>query len=204
MTQWFGERGGVLCHLSSFPLERYEKFIGVGVDTEVVKFNPEVKRDTFLFDFPASASVKSWRDHFRLDIFLEARTRLRNYRFLGAGDAEAPIKEYFDEWVCYGKTHKDFVRSLAGCVAFVPGWPEAMGLAVCEAQVAGVYVVHRPNYINPEVLCPGAGLPYEDAESLVAALQEALVRDPAGIAARAAEKFNFIKVARRVKEAIEL
>src|SRR5262245_6744358 len=92
MTQWFGKRGGVLCHLSSSLLEPYEKFIGIGVDSEVVKFDPWIKRDTFLFDFPASASMKSWRDYCRLDVFLEARARLPNYRFLGAGEAVRAVE----------------------------------------------------------------------------------------------------------------
>lgn len=204
MTQWFGKHGGVLSHLSSFPLEPYEKFIGVGVDTEVLKFDPQVERDTFLFDFPASASVKSWRDYFHLDVFLTARARLRDYRFLGMGDAPAHIKEHFDEWVCYGKTHGDFVRSFARCAAFVPGWPESVGLAVCEAQVAGACVVHRSGDVNPEVLCPAAGILYGDGESLLAALQEALLRSPLEIAAQAEEKFDFVKVAQRVREAIGL
>jgi hypothetical protein len=204
MTQWFGERGGVLSHLSSFPLEPYEKFIGVGVDTEVVKFNPHVKRNTFLFDFPASQTVQSWRDCFRPDVFSVARAKLRNYRFLGMGDAPAHIKDHFDEWVGYGQSHGDFVRSFAGCAAFVPGWPELPGLAVCEAQVAGACIVHRLRDINPEVLCPTAGILYQDGESLAAALQESLSRDPKEIAAQAEERFDFVKVAQRVKEAIGL
>lgn len=204
MTQWFGERGGVLSHLSSFPLEPYEKFIGVGVDTEVLKFNPRVERDTFLFDFPASATMKSWRDYFRLDVFLTARARLRGHRFLGMGEAPAHIREHFDEWVCYGKTHEDFVQSFTGCAAFVPGCAESLGLSVCEAQITGACVVHRPREAHPEVLCPAAGILYEDGESLVAALQESLARDPREIAAQAEEKFDFVTVAQRVREVIGL
>lgn len=203
--QWFATRGGVLCHVADRELEPYEHWIGLGVDTDVVRPSPQ-RRDAVLFDFPRSSS-RDAADQFDPTALDAARERLEGCRFIGSGPADSPLADSFDEWIAYGTPHSVYVeRAFRGVFAFVVGWIESMGLAVAEAQVAGAAVVSSPGELRQWMVCPSAGVQYDraDASSLAAALEEARRRDHRAIAAEAADKFDFAKVVGRVRAATGL
>lgn len=120
MHEWFGARCGVLVHLSWNSLEKYDHLIGIGVDTEVVRFRPEQIRNAIVFDF---RNVQAWK-HFRPELLSTLRDALPGCRFLGSAPKDCPVKESFDGWVGYGEEHSSYVRVFKGCAAFIPGWVE--------------------------------------------------------------------------------
>ncbi len=200
--EWFAKRGGVLCHLAVGNLRRREHWIGVGVDTEVVKPSTG-PRETVLFDFPRSSSEDA-AAQFNPVSLRNARVALPGCRFVGTGPADSPLRAEFDEWIPYGMPHPLYVeRVFRGVFAIVVGWDESMGLAIAEAQVAGAAVVFVPSEIKHWMLCPSAGIEYDrqDVASLAYALEEARIRDNRAIAAEAADKFDFVKVVERVRAA---
>ena len=177
--EWFATRGGVLCHVADRELEPYEHWIGLGVDTDVVRPSPQ-PRDAVLFDFPRSSS-RDAADQFDATALGAARERLEGCRLIGSGPADSPLADSFDEWIAYGTPHSVYVeRAFRGVFAFVVGWIESMGLAVAEAQVAGAAVVSSPGELRQWMVCPSAGVQYDRAAatSLAAALEEARERDP--------------------------
>jgi hypothetical protein len=201
--EWFAKRGGILCHLTDGRLSRREHWIGVGVDTEIVKPRTGSRR-TALFDFPRSSS-RDAAALFNTEALWAARKRLPGCRFVGTGPADSPLREAFDEWIPYGLPHADYVeRTFRGVLAVVVGWNESMGLAIAEAQVAGAAVVFVPPEMKSWMLCPSAAIEYDRADpaSLADALEEARSRDHLSIAAEAAEKFDYAKVVERVRAAI--
>jgi hypothetical protein len=205
MTEWFGARGGVLCHLADRAMESYERHIGVGVDLDVVRFDPEATRNTIVFDFPVSSTVDQWRTKFDLDLVDRIRARYPGSRVVGTGEAHSPLRSHFDRWIPYRTPHPEYVKAtFGGCAAFVPGHVESMGLAACEAQVAGACIVYRPGYVKAEVLCNSADLPFTNEDELIAALGSALASNGASIAHEAAERFDYRRVAMRAKEATGL
>jgi hypothetical protein len=202
MHEWFAARGGVLVHLSWNPLEKHHHIIGVGVDTEVVRYRPEEIRNVIVFDFPSSKRVQAWKA-FRPQLLRVLRDALPGCRFVGTGPADAPNRECFDAWVPYGEEHSSYVRTFRGCAAFVPGWPESMGLAAAEAQVAGACIVCPRGYVHEELVCPRANKMYDGGdETFVQALQESLAQDAKQIVREASEKFDMIACAWRVRRAI--
>jgi hypothetical protein len=201
MHEWFGARGGVLVHLSWNSLEKYDHLIGIGVDTEVVRFRPEQIRNTIVFDFQ---TVQAWKQ-FRPELLPMLRDVLPGCRFLGSGPKDCPVKESFDGWVAYGEAHSSYVRVFNGCAAFIPGCAESMGLPVAEAQVSGACIVYPHGYIHKELICPSANKIYDGTkESLVQALRESLMQNTEQIVREATERFDAIAWASRVRRAIGL
>jgi hypothetical protein len=182
-------------------MERYERHVGIGVDTEVVRFSAEVERRTVLFDFPLSRSGARWNEHFSIAGLERARRACPRARFVGSGEANSPARPYFDDWIPYGAPHPQYVKAFEGCAAFVPGHHESVGLALCEAQVAGAAVVYRRGFVHADVLCSGAGFPYDDDDELVVALDQALAGEGTVIAADAARRFDYSRVVERVRAA---
>jgi hypothetical protein len=200
--RWFGKRGGVLCHVKDGRLKRHEHWIGLGVDTDVVRPS-SLSRDAVLFDFPQSGN-RDAAAQFDATALRAFRKRLRGCRLIGTGPADSPLRNCFDEWIAYGTPHPVYVEhAYRGVFAFVVGWVEAMGLAVAEAQVSGAAVVYSAGDLRPWMICQSAGVQYDrdDVASLADALEEARRRDGPVIAAEAADKFDFAKVVERVRAA---
>ena len=219
MHEWFKARGGVLLHLSWNSAGTYEHATGLGVDTEVVRYDPEEIRNVIVFDFPSSQGVQSW-ENFRPELLWKLRDALPNCQFVGSGPRAAPIKERFDAWVPYGEQHSSYVRVFKGCAAFVPGRPESMGLTAAEAQISGACIVCPRGYIHDELICPAANKVYRGVypgsrrdksfiralgeRSFIRALQASLTQDPKEIVRQASIKFDAIGWAWRVRRAIGL
>ena len=198
MTDWFAARGGVLCHMREQPLEPWEHFIGLGVD-DVVRFDPTRDRRAIFFDFPTSARRDSSAS-FAAERLDTVRRAFPEHRLLGSGAAGSAIRDAFDEWLPYGQPHDEYVARFADCCAFVPGTPESMGLAIAEAQVAGMAIVAPDGWVKAEIVVPSARVADDD---LVRGLQRAAERDAARIAAEAGERFSPLAMARRALDAIE-
>lgn len=204
--EWFGERGGVLCHLADGELGKDERWIGLGVDAEVVRPGRPGRRDTVVFDFPFGA-VKDPAATFDRTWIEVVRQRSPAYRIVGTGRPDAPIRHLFDEWVPYGLSHATYVTRLYGrALALVVGWHESMGLGVAEAQVAGACVLSVEGQVRRSMLCEDAGISYDgsDPRSLADAVAEAANRDHGLICRRACEQFDFARVAERTRAAIGL
>jgi len=89
--EWFADRGGVLCHLPTQPMEAYEHWIGLGVDTELFGALPTGPRDRVLFDFPHGA----WGDsssHFDVGCIDFVRRALPDLIICGTGSPDSPVK----------------------------------------------------------------------------------------------------------------
>jgi hypothetical protein len=199
-TRWFADRGGLLVHLSSSFLGPKENYIGLGVDFESVYYDEAANRDGILFDFPGY----TWTT-FNAGAFQMVRRNLAGCRILAAGPPDATIKAEFDEWWDYGRSHKNFIKMYRGCAAFVPGWPESMGMAVAEAQLSGSAVIGRFGWVKREMLCSAAKINYSgDALCLSEAIQYALETNPEHIAAEARSLFDPVKMAMRVAVALGL
>lgn len=200
---WFAGRGGVLCHLPSPRLAPHERWIGLGVDAEVIRPAPDRPRNRVLFDAPglrASSEVEP-------AMIAALRHWLPEIRMAGSGPPNSPLRSAVDEWVDYGQTHTRYIRqALPGLLAFVPGASESLGLVIAEAQMAGACIVSAPGQIKDWMLCPEAAVSYEpdDVLSLAEALAEAATRDVVVIRDQAAAKFDFRAVAARTIEAIGL
>jgi glycosyltransferase involved in cell wall biosynthesis len=98
----------------------------------------------------------------------------------------------FDSWIDYGQPHATYVsRAFERPLAVVAGWPESMGMALAEAQVAGACIVASAHQVSHQVLVPDAAVDYEagDVASLARALRIAKTRDPARIRERARQHF---------------
>jgi len=204
MHEWFKVRGGVLVHLSWNSVEMDEYVTGLGVDTEVVRYDPREIRNVIAFDFPSGEHVQAWKD-FRPEFLRTLRDALPSCRFFGSGPRDAPIKDGFDVWVPYGEDHSSYVRFFKGCAAFVPGCPESMGLTTAEAQVSGACIVCPSGYIKEELICPAANKVYGGGdESFLQALKQSLIQDSKQIVREASEKFDAIAWAWRVRHAIGL
>ncbi len=202
--RWFAARGGVLCHAVDAHAERYEHWIGLGVDDRVVRPDPDGRRDHVLFDFPRSKSLNPAED-FDPSILAELRPQLPGWRLVGSGEPDAPIRDAFDGWIDYGTPHAEYVTAaFARAVAVVPGCEESLGLAIAEAQVAGACIVSSESQVRSEVLVPEAAVPYRagDPRSLVDALLEAGRRDPEQIRRQASERFDYAAVVTRTRAAI--
>ena len=204
MHEWFKARGGVLVHLSGNSVDANEHVTGLGVDTEVVRYDPEATRNVVVFDFPSGEHVEAWKD-FRPELLPTLRDALPSCRIIGSGPADAPIRDVFDTWVPYGEEHPCYVRLFKGCAAFVPGCAESMGLAAAEAQVSGACIACPRGYINEELVCPAANKMYRGGDrSLVRALRRALTQDPEQIVREASRKFDMLAWAWRVRRAVGL
>jgi len=203
---WFiATGGGVLCHLPDVKLERHEKWIGVGVDLDVVPA-PLGPSDRILFDFPQS-STEDAAPMFDIRVLDTVRARLNGCVIAGSGPADAPVRGAFDEWVAYGQEHTTYVRAaFHNLFAFVPGLDESMGLSLAEAQAAGASIVFSGSQVRESMLCPEATVHYRagDPDSLAHALIEARTRDRERIRAQAADHFDFAAVAARTRAAIGL
>ena len=197
MSDWFARRGGVLCHLREWPLAPFERYVGLGVGDDV-RYDPTRPRRAVLFDFPRSTTIDTSRGFARerLDAVRRAHP---GCRLLGSGPADSPIRDAFDAWIPYGQAHADYVAHFAGCLAFVPGCQESMGLAIAEAQVAGAAIVAPPGWVKAEMLVPAAAVIDED---LVGGIARAAARDGTEIAREAAERFSATAMAERVLAAI--
>jgi hypothetical protein len=203
--EWFARRGGLLVHLDDANRSAAEHWIGVGVDTEVVR-PVRGPRDTVLFDFPRSKSKDAAAD-FDVSALDVVRARLPGCRLVGTGHADSPVRSAFDEWVPYGQPHAAYVaRAFRGTFAVVPGWSESVGLAMAEAQVAGACVVSRDGELKPEMLCTEAAAPYEydNPSSLASALEGAKRRNAGRIAREARDRFDYAQVVARTRRAIGL
>jgi hypothetical protein len=113
----------------------------------------------------------------------------------------------FDSWIDYGQPHATYVsRAFERPLAVVAGWPESMGMALAEAQVAGACIVASAHQVSHQVLVPDAAVDYEagDVASLARALRIAKTRDPARIRERARQHFAFDNVVARTRAAIGL
>jgi hypothetical protein len=201
---WFAARGGVLCHTVDANAERYEHWIGLGVDAHVVRPDPHGRRDHVLFDFPRSRNVDpaSHFDPATLDV---VRACVPGWRLVGSGEPDAPVRAVFDEWIDYGTAHTEYVSAaFSRAVAVLPGCAESLGLALAEAQVAGACVVSSEGQVRAEVLVPEAAVSYRtgDARSLAGALLEAGRRDHGLIRRQASERFDYAAVAARTRAAI--
>jgi hypothetical protein len=205
--EWFGERGGVLCHMTDGPLLPYEHCIGVvGVDPDAVRPAWDQPRDTVVFDFPRGGGndMAAVFDVARLG---PVRERLPDCRVVGTGPPDAPIRHAFDAWVEYGQPHATYVaRMVDRAFAFVVGWHETMGLAVAEAQVAGASIVSSPWQVRDEMLCPEAAVSYDADEphSLAEALAEARTRDARVVHEQALERFDYGALVARTRAAVGL
>jgi hypothetical protein len=200
MCLYFASRGGVLCHLDTRRLAPYEHHIGVGVDPDVLP-RPAM-RERVLLDFRG----ESWKafDESWVQCLTKAHPMLR---FVGSGPPDAPLSRCFDEWVAYGQSHPEYVAAaFGGLLAYVTVDPESMGLALAEAQASGACVIHAEWQVKPQMLCPEASIPYVkgSAESVAAGITQALGRDSDLIRKQAAERFDWILVAQRIKTAIGL
>jgi hypothetical protein len=204
--EWFGARGGVLCHLPSDAFEAHEHWIGLGVDVDVMSRIDSRGRDRVVFDFPRSASEDA-SGTFDASTLRAIRDRLHGVQLVGSGPSDSPIKGAFDEWVEYGQLHQAYVSALySNLLAYVPGAEESLGIPIAEAQVAGACIVSSEWQAHEWMLCPEAAVSYatKDAKSLAAALQEARARDGRIIRDQAAAKFDFVAVAARTRTAIGL
>jgi hypothetical protein len=204
--EWFGKRGGVLCHLPGDELEPYETWIGLGVDTDVIR--PDARRpcDGVLFDFPRSNSEDASSD-FDTDVVATLHHHLPGVRVAGSGPSDMSVKESFDDWVDYGQPHPAYVSAaFSGMFALVPGLGESMGLALAEAQVAGLCIVSSEGQVKDWVLCPEASVLYEPGEALALAraLSTARSRNPRLVREQAAARFDFRDVVTRTRHAIGL
>lgn len=195
MIDWFAARGGVLVHLAERPLAPYEHYIGVGV---AARHDPTAPRTDVLFDFPRSSTIEAWRqfDPHALDT---VRRALPDLTLVGSGPADCPIRDHFDRWVAYGLAHREYLTAFTGCVAFVAGCRESMGMAAAEAQVAGACIAGPPGRIKPEMVVPAADACDAD---LVASLRRARASDHTAIAHQAAERFSPSAMAERVLAAL--
>jgi hypothetical protein len=201
--EWFGQRGGVLCYGVADPPAPWERWIGVGVDTEVVP-GPATVRDSVLFDPVSAAPKRVCIDPVELK---RIRRRLPGVRLLASGREVPPIQLAFDGWLPYGQPHPAYVKAALGATfAVVPMEHESLGLMLAEAQVAGACIVHGPYAVKGWMMCPEADVPYmpDRPGALAEALVEATHRDPRVIAAQARRTFNFTEVARRTRAAIGL
>jgi hypothetical protein len=203
--EWFAARGGVLCHLTEGLLLPHERWIGLGVDLDVVPAG-DGPRDEVVFDFPRS-SRRDTASEFDPGVLDAIRARRPELRLVGSGPADAVVRDAFDTWVPYGQDHDAYVAAaFSRAVAFVPGWYESMGLPIAEAQVAGACVVSSEYQVRDEMLVPEAAIAYRsgDAGSLADALAEVGQRDAEVIRAQAVERFDFAAVVERTRAAIGL
>jgi hypothetical protein len=206
-SEWFARRGGVLCHLRARGLGEHEHWIGVGVDSDVVRPEGRYGRDTVVFDFPFDPGVKDPARTFdpaRVEVL---RRRFPGYRIIGTGWPDAPNRHLFDEWVPYGLGHSEYVARVHGrALALVVGWRESLGLVVAEAQVAGACILATSRRVKRSMLCEDAGIHYDgrSPRSLAAAVEEAADRDHELIRRRACAKFDLARVAARTRAAIGL
>jgi hypothetical protein len=126
---------------------------------------------------------------------------------VGTGDPDSGVRGAFDEWVSYGQPHyEDVGRAFGRAFAVVPGWRESVGMAMAEAQVAGLCVVYRHGDLLRPMLCRGAAVRYDDNDpsSLAAALVKARRRHARRIARHGRKRFDFARVVERTRRAIEL
>ena len=204
--EWFGDRGGVLCHLDDDRLEPYEHWIGIGVDPDVVRPARDGRRDHVVFDFPRSNSDDP-ASRFDARTLTAVREALPMLRLVGTGTADAPIRDEFDLWLEYGVPHPVYVAAaFSRAVAVVPGCAESLGLALAEAQVAGACVVSSEFQVKDQILVPEAAVFYaaHDPRSLADALVAATARDAARIRDGACSRFDFAAVVARTCAAIGL
>lgn len=202
--EWFGARGGVLCHLTDGELLPYEHWIGVGVDADVVRPAPDGRRDHVLFDFPQSSSNDPTSS---LDcaVLRAVRERMPGYRLVGSGPPDALTRDTFDDWLDYGQDHAAYVASaFSRAVAVVPGSGESLGLALAEAQVAGACVVSSAWQVKDAILVSEAAVSYsaDDPRSLAEALVVASTRDWRRIRDSGRNRFDFGSVVARTRAAI--
>jgi hypothetical protein len=204
--EWFGKRGGVLCHLPGDELETYETWIGLGVDADVVRLDTQRPRDGVLFDFPRSGSQDASSD-FDTGVLAVLHDQLRDVRVAGSGPSDMAVKAAFDDWVDYGQPHPAYVSAaFSGKFALVPVLGESLGLALAEAQVAGLCIVSSEGQVKDWVLCPEASVLYEPGQalSLAQALSTARARNPLLVREQAAARFDFRDVVARTRHAIGL
>lgn len=201
--RWFLQRGGLLVHRESADYIDGEHWIGLGVDSSVVRPSVDARRDRVLFDFPKSKSIDS-AAQFDVKALKELRRRLPNHRFVGTGPSDARIRKKFDQWIPYGQDHRSYVtEAFARSFAVVPGCDETLGMAMAEAQVAGACVVSAECGPPDDVLVPEAAISCDrDVDSMAAALTEASGRDARCIREAAMAKFDFAAVADRTRAAI--
>jgi hypothetical protein len=202
--EWFAARGGVLCHMIDGEAEPYEHWIGIGVDDAVARPAADGRRDHVVFDFPRSGASDpaSEFDLATLDI---VRARVPQWRLVGTGNADSPVRDAFDAWLDYGMPHAEYVHAaFSRALAVVPGCDESLGLALAEAQVAGACVVSSEYQVRKEVLVPEATVGYTagDAGSLADALVEAGRRDAHRIRQQASERFDHAAVVERVRAVV--
>jgi hypothetical protein len=203
---WFAARGGVLCHLSDGALLPHERWIGLGVDADIVRPAADGRRDHVVFDFPRSSSHDP-ASTFDLRTIDTVRRRLPRHRVIGSGDVDSPVRDAFDAWIDYGQEHGAYVAAVfAGAFAMVPGCAESLGLAVAEAQMAGACIVASKGQVRPEMRVPAAIAEYRqgDADSLADALVAVTTRDGDLIRAQAADRFDFREVVERTRSAVGL
>jgi len=203
---WFAARGGVLVHLPAGEMEPSEHWIGIGVDRDVVGPESGIDRTRMLFDFPRSA-VEDASSGFAPEVIETVRLNFPGLVIAGSGPPDSWVRQFFDEWVPYGQSHREYTRqALRGLIAFIPGWEETMGWPVAEAQVAGACVVHSADQLPDFMLCPEADVVYRrgDVDSLLGALEEATRRDTDRISFEAGARFDYFAVSRRVRRAIGL
>jgi hypothetical protein len=204
--RWFAARGGILCHMADSALAPSEHWIGLGIDSDVVRPAVGLQRDQVLFDFPKS-NTKDAATTFNIATLPILRQHLPGYRLIGSGPADTAIRPAFDGWIAYGQPHAEYVTAaFAQAVAVVPGCVESMGMALAEAQVAGACVVSSPGQVKDGLIVPEATVGYTpgEATSLAQALRAARGRDAARIREQACARFDFAKVVARTRAAIGL
>jgi len=206
VCDWFAARGGVLCHLADGLLLRHERWVGLGIDGEVVTPAADGRRDTVLFDFPKSTQLDTSL-RFDVGVLDVVREMLPTVRVVGSGPAEATIRDAFDDWIAYDQDHATYVAAaLDGLIAIVPGTSESLGVTLAEAQVAGACVVASEFQVNRFMRVPEAKVGYTagDPRSLAHALAVASVRSGERIREQALERFDFEAVVERTRAAVHL
>jgi glycosyltransferase involved in cell wall biosynthesis len=206
VCRWFASRGGVLCHTADGELEPYEHWIGLGIDSDVVRPAADGQREHVLFDFPRSQTTDTAAT-FDVETLDVLRQQLPEHRLIGSGPADAIVRAAFDSWLEYGQPHARYVAAaFARALAVVPGCTESLGMAIAEAQVAGTCVVASADQVPGQLLVPEATVGYMagDATSLARALRTAKDRDATRIREQARQRFNFADVVARTRAAIEL
>jgi hypothetical protein len=201
---WFGERGGVLRLLPGEQQSSYEHYIGVGVDPEVIPLpKPKGPKDVIIFDFPKIGSRISWAK-FDPKFVRNLRKAFPDAVLLATGSELFPHRSQFDCWWPYLQKHPRFAEMYTRAFAYIPGWREAVGLCVAEAQVAGATIIAEAGEIAPAMLV--SHLPYERAkpDSLIAALKTAAEKDPLAVSAEARAHFDYGTVVTRARAAIGL
>ena len=218
MHEWFKARGGVLLHLSWNSAGTYEHVTGLGVDTEVVRYDPEEIRNVIVFDFHPANVSKRGKTSARAAV--EIATHCRIADSLDPGPGTHRSRRVFTRGCPPVKNTRPMFASSKAARHLCQAARESMGLAAAEAQLSGACIVCPRGYIHEELICPAANKVYRGVypgsrrdksfiralgdRSFIRALKASLTQDPKEIVRQASIKFDAISWAWRVRRAIGL